>query len=349
MTRLKLLAVVVASSGIVAAGAARGLARPSSPEAQAPAQEPSKPAEPKPVAAAHPPAEPAGVEPIDEIELAKVDLQLHTEQADALKGRIVNELRKISQQQDWIEKVRAAGSLQILHQYGVLNSAEENLTAAKARVEAEFASPLESMKKSLMQTRQSYLETMKQVRGAERRIKELEARLAPANPPIAPAPGSGGEGASLDDRIDRWKLENIQAELLRMEVERSRERMKSSDRELDELREQVPRLARPNTMTEDEQNRLAARLSDDLGAAGKRGRDARVSFENESRQLVMKERELRELAKGLPATVQADLAHASAGARTTNAVGPAESDRRLDLLERKLDRVLEALERKGKE
>jgi RNA polymerase sigma-70 factor (ECF subfamily) len=348
MTRLKLLAVVVASSGIVVAGAARGLARPS-PEAAAQAQEPVKPAEPKPVAEVKPPAEPAGAELVDEIELVKLDLQMHTEQANALKTQIVAGAKGISDQQDWLEKVRAADSLQSLNLKPSLMEPDKNPSTAK-EIEAESTRSIEYQKKNLAKTRQSYLEAMKQVRADERRIKELEARLTPAGPPIARAPVSGGEDASLDDRIDRWKLENIQAEMLRMEIDRSRERMRATEREFDEIREQARRLERPANMFEDQFKQMAERLDRDQQAARKRIEDARLSFRETSEQLFKKERALRELARGLPAMVQADLARASAGSRTTDGVGPAaESDRRLDQLERKLNQVLEALERRGKE
>ena len=56
-----------------------------------------------------------------------------------------------------------------------------------------------------------------------------------------------------------------------------------------------------------------------------------------------KERELRELAKGLPAMTRAELASPSAGS------SPApDAERRLADVERKLGQILEALERRGR-
>jgi tryptophan 2,3-dioxygenase len=135
-----------------------------------------------------------------------------------------------------------------------------------------------------------------------------------------------------------------------MEIERSKERLKAAHRYMLDIRNRAERFRRPEGMTDDDYRRERDRLDEEKAYASADIREAERLFENASHQLVERERGLRDLAKNLPETIRAEFFRSTADPkRPLEVQTDADVSRRLSDVERKLDLILKALEKQGRE
>ena len=336
MTRLKIAGSVVASIGLLAAGAANGLAWP------APiAQEPEKPGGTPPVA-----KEPTTAltvtlvkrpeDPLDDqVDLVRIDLELLAEKVANSRNEIATTGRQIEVFEGQLKQLRLARSvdnLQGLREFNPQNP-NEGFEAEKKRIEARVVASIQLSGESLSQSRSKYLELRRRLKREEQQLKELEARSG-----AAPGPKVPGD----DDRLDQLKLANIGVDVLRMDVDRWREQLRKSHRDLLEAKDRARRHGLARGATQKEFLEAEQRLAREQTFAERDLVDAEASFLGSSRQLVERERQLRDMAKDLPGPVQAEFFRSIAGPRP--AADPAV-DRRLSDLERKLDLILDAVKK----
>ncbi len=143
MTRLKIVGLVVASIGVLATGATTGLARQDSKP-----QEKQKPAEARSVEKAadapKPVAEVVAEEDIlVQLEMARIDFQLHTEKVDALKTELVIGTREVDDLRTKLEGIKKARSLVDLQQYNVQIEGKEDLETLKKWLEKAYDAGIE--------------------------------------------------------------------------------------------------------------------------------------------------------------------------------------------------------------
>ncbi len=324
MTRIKIASLLVASAGMLVVGGAQGLARPGPQDPEKPAATP-KAATPKAEAV----PKPAEVDP-SEVDLARIDAEIIAEKLKTARQEVVRALRLIDQLEGQIESARSARRPQdLLNAFFKLREGEA-LEDGKQRAVAEFSAQVDQGRERLKQFRSEYGAIKRRLALEEQRIKEMEARVAGSSP--GPEPKAE---AVHDNRIDRWKLASNEVESLRMEFDRRRDRLRMA-RETLEVAEDHRRRG-PNAMPGEDPKQVrdrADRLNQEENAADRNVSEALAEMNKSSRNLVAKEREARELARGLP-----DFAKVEIGRPT------AEVDRRLADLERKIDLLLKAVEK----
>ena len=341
MTRLKIAALLITSVGVLATGAATGLAR------QTPnIQEKEKPTEVRPDVKAVEPikviaAEVVEEDILDQLETARIDLEVRRTKVDEQKHFLITSIRTGEAYESNIIGVRSAKTLNELKGYSF--HANGTFEAAKNRIEAEMVASADQQKERTRQARVTYTEMTRELRRDEQRVKELEERAARVIPDGSKGTAEGDQ-LSVDDRIDRWKQANIPVDVLRMDVDRWRDQLKAAHRSLQEARDRGRRFARPKAMSEEDYIQAALRLDQDEHLAVGDLNNAQASFLTGSQALVQGERRLRDLAKGLPATFQAEFFPSAAEAKPTP-----EVDHRLSDVERKLDLILKSLEKQGRE
>jgi hypothetical protein len=353
MTRLKIAGLVIAAVGVLAVGTATGLAR------QDPgSREKSKPVEARPVEKAmdlmaSPAPQIADEDILVQLEMARIDLQLHTEKVEILKSELVQGARDVDDLRTKLEGIKKAGSLGDLQQYNIRINGNEDLETIKERVEKAYDAGIEQKAKKAKQARLAYPEMLRQVRRDEQRIKDLEARTARVDP-AGPSPAPKGPGD--DDRIEASRLD---IELLEMEVAGLKQNVTTAMRVCLSAKNQMRSLtAPPNPRMADEGafSAQAPLTGQDLEDAKKKGQEyldytqqhleeARLAYLSKNRDLKREQRRLKELETqaGAPET------RAAQGTPSPEPKKAADVEARLSDVERKLDLILKALEKQGRE
>ena len=345
MTRMKILAIVMSSFGTLAAGA-NGLAR------QGPAQqEKQKPAQAAPVAKSEPDRREATVAKVaeavddptsEQLEMARLDLEVLQGKLETLKPLIVQALKSSDSTAELLANARRAKAYEELTVSERMG--EEPFEESRDRIEKRLSRKLEVQNDDLKRLRVAFSEASRRLRKEGERIKELEEREAQAT--------SDPNGPSLDDRLDKMRSISIDLELLRMDAERSKERMKAAHRRSQKVGDEI-RLLRSTKVADGDASREShARLQELAELAMHDHKISRADFLEEGQQIVVSERHLRDLAKGLPPAALAEFARSVAVPRPfPEATSPADADtdRRLADVERKLDQILKAMGNQARE
>ena len=320
MTRIKIASLLLASAGMLAFGGAQGLARQG-----AGPQEQAKPAVARPETKAEAASKPAEDDPAEQVDMARIDAQLIAEKLAAALSQITSSSRGIESYEVQIALARAAEHPEDLSGLYSHSIDGEGFEALKKRVESELVGKLEQTRKRLKQARADYPALKRRLAAEERRVNVLEAREPKAD-------------AALDDRIDRWKLANLEIEILRMEYDRTRGRLGKARQFLEAAGDR--RRRGPNAMPGEDPKQVRdreVRLIQDQDDADRDVAEALAGLNESSRNLVAKEREARELARGLPDSAKVEVGRPSD-----------EVARRVADLERKIDLLVKAAEKPGK-
>jgi RNA polymerase sigma factor (sigma-70 family) len=349
MTRLKIIGLVVTSIGVLAAGATTGLARQDSKT-----QEKPKPAEARPVEKAVDQVKPVSEDVAEEdllvqLEMARIDLQLHSEKVEALKTELTTGVREADVLRTRLEGIKKARSLGDLQQYNVRINENEDLESLKKKLEKAYDTGIETQTEKLKQSRLAYPEMMRQVRRDEQRIKELEGRAAR----VDPAGSSSGPKAPGDD--DRIEAAQLDIEFLEMEVAGLKQNVTVAMRVclsakdlMDSLTDPPnPRKAGENAFSD--QAPLKGQALEDTKKQSQEYLDytqhrlEKIRAAYLSKNLALK-REQRRL-KDLETQAGAPESRASQPATSPEPKKPADIEARLSDVERKLDQILKALKK----
>ena len=362
MSRLKVAALVITSAGALAAGT-NGLARqasgPRAEEKPAVARPvvPAAPAESKPVA-----AEVAGKEFLDQLEMAKIDLELFRKQlADFYRSDVMEPIETIRMFEGQIEQVRTAKNLQDLKKYQHV-AVKGNLEESKKRAEDYLKGLIDERKVELKQSRSRFADMRRQLRREEQRVKDMEDRAAEARPELKDASAASNQGADdpvaeeLGDRLEAAKLD---VEFLRFELAGLQQNVTNVQRSNLQEKIRLQTLMSPTSAPPGFGNegpfggiRLTGKNLEVAKTQSKERIDltqdqyqkARDAFLTKSRELRREERRLRDLEG------RVETRAVQTGQRpTTQIQQPAGIDRRLSDVERKLDLILKALGNQGRE
>jgi RNA polymerase sigma factor (sigma-70 family) len=352
MSRWKVVALVIMSAGALTAGA-KGLAR----QAPGPRGE-DKPAVARPAAkdaaAGTEPvkAEVTGQEALDQLEMARLRFEILQKNLDKFKREVIQMMETLDAHKARLEGIRSAKSRGELERLGIVQK-NEDLDVARKRFGDWLSGLTPNREADLKRSFAGYAEMKRKLAQEEQRVKDLEGRATQANPAgSSPSPKGSAEAERIAqaDLLDRLKVDNIKVDVLRMDVDRWRARMEALHQKLWDIRDQARQFRRQKGMAEDEYNQAANRIDQEQHHAERDLADAQASYLTLSRQVVEGERHLRELAKDLPPSAQADFFRSSADPQRAGEAKPtAEVDRRLSDVERKLDLILKALENQGRE
>jgi RNA polymerase sigma factor (sigma-70 family) len=340
MTRWKIAALVMTSLGLFAAGAAGYARQGPGPRDRKEVVEPQPIAQketavdPRPVAAAV-----AEDDVLDQLELAKVDIEVQRAKVDGQRNQIINLLQSSSNQASSIKSIQETKNLEELRNYGPI-TANEAFEPARKRIEEGWQETLNTYRESLKKSRNTYVEISRNLRHEEQRIQEMEEQSArlKAKRSNASAKPAATDTAQLD-LLDQAKLAKIKVDVLRMDAERCQTWLNSAHENVRETRQRTRLYRRPKGATALEDQNTRELLEMQLQDADRDLQNVTKLYEKTCAELIVGERNLRELAKDLPWSLQA-------GVLPTEAKPNADVDRRLGSVEKKLDLILKTLEAK---
>jgi RNA polymerase sigma factor (sigma-70 family) len=350
MTRLKIIGLVVASIGVLAAGATTGLARQDSKpqEKQKPAE--ARPAEkavdaPRPVA-----AEVAEEDVLDQLEMAKIAIEVHRMDLENLRKGVIQCFVPVESSEANLKTLRLIKDMEELKNWGEVQE-REDFDAAKKRIEKDWGMTVDQAKERLKWSRAAYADRMRVLRRDEQRLKELEARAASAGSSPGPKGPAHVGGPDQEALLERVNAAAINLELIQMDVDQWTERFNEAHRAEFELDREFHRHSASRARGESKAE--AAERDESLTLRRRVAVDEKMRARNQlmtlKQDLFQKERQLRDLAKDLPEPLRLEALGTEPVASRDRGPRPADVDHRLSDVERKLDLILKALEKQGRE
>jgi hypothetical protein len=357
MSRLKVAALVMMSVGVLAAGAS-GVARQTTDP-----QEKAKPAETRPVAkdaAVVAEVEATALEQrLERAEAAKLDIEFLRLEVQDLKLRIGSQSNTCLQIKGNLRSMATSPSPDPSYFDG--NQTPESREKAKR----QFQDSYDFAQSQLASLRKEFLAKSRELRNAERRLKELEKPAEPKEIQAAQAAPAGSspdlKGTGDAERLEGIEAVNLDIELLRMEVDALKQNVTGAMRARMRSQGMVESLMEPpapdpgherNGLPLTGQAREDAKKQwiETLDSADVSLRKARSKYLSKSLDLKRKEQQLRDLAKDLPWPRQTEASRLAADSKATVESRPAaDAERRLLDVERKLDLILKALEKQGRQ
>jgi RNA polymerase sigma factor (sigma-70 family) len=241
MSRIKIVALVMTAIGACAAGSA-GYARqgPGNQEKVEPVKDEAKP-ELKP-AEKEPKVEAKAESLVDQLDLAKVDLERLRYDANVIKNKIQTSTRLIEFYESSSKHAPDAKTIQQLKDLGANPPVDGIFEDEKKKFVDLCIRELAANKEMVRQSREAYSEINRRIRQQEQQIKELEGQIAQNGPSPTPA-----EQALLPEQIDSLKID---IELLDQEVRDLKSVVTSNGQNRLQLQAYQRRLNGPNPTTD---------------------------------------------------------------------------------------------------
>jgi RNA polymerase sigma factor (sigma-70 family) len=246
-----------------------------------------------------------------QLENVKLEHERHKNQSGAQKTFLLNAINNLQISEQNLKRFQSFKNLEELREaYPDELQPQDTFESARDRFDKEMKEGVRSFKDRESQSRSSYHEGLKRLRREEQQIKDLEDGLIQLQERGTEASKAKAkkryevERAEESNRLDQVIATNMKLDMLRSEFEFWKNRVFSSKEASLDLQKQARNDRKPYGMTEKEFDAAKKLIEAQAADAERETNDAKANYEEVSHALVLGERELRNLEKGLSPVTQ---------------------------------------------
>jgi RNA polymerase sigma factor (sigma-70 family) len=345
MSRIKVIALIVGSLGALAIGTAGHAGQdPVKQEKAEPVKvEVQVSKEAKPTIETPKPAEVTAEDLAEELEVARAKenvlrtktFNLRTAVQQSLDSGVYCELK--------LEEIRQSTTIEDIRRINNMTGPSNNFNDLKKHFEDYFTNELEEDQRQLARNRAAFRQAQARLNDQTQRVKDLEAQLARKTTTEAKGPepsgkAEGGSTSSDDQRIEQIETLKLDIEYLNMLVNQLSTEITTKQQSLLQAQSRLRSLTDPYYGAQ----YAPGQFTDEVKEKIKKENQAEIDWVEANlpklrQDFLVKKRELRQKQQQLEGLEK------SANASSSK-TPPANVERRLSEVERKLDQVLKALE-----